>query len=117
MLNLRICIEWIAYGAFAKCESLTTVICHAVVVPSLDRWVFDEVPTSSAVLYVPAVSIDNYKAADQWKEFGTILPLEEAPSAVDNVEASTRGIQKLLRNGQLVIIRDGKTYNAMGQEW
>ena len=117
MLNLRICIEWIAYGAFAKCESLTTVICHAVVVPSLDRWVFDEVPTSSAVLYVPAESMDDYKAADQWKEFGTILPLEEAPSAVDNVEASTRGIQKLLRNGQLVIIRDGKTYNAMGQEW
>ena len=25
-------------------------------------------------------------------------------------------VQKILRNGQLIILRDGKTYNVMGQE-
>jgi hypothetical protein len=32
-----------------------------------------------------------------------------------DVDANT-SIQKILRNGQLLIIRDGKTYNVMGQE-
>ena len=109
-------VKSIGEYAFAWCSNLITVVCHAAVVPSVDENVFYEVPTSSAVLYVPAESIDDYKAADQWKEFGTILPLEEAPSAVDNVEASTRGTQKLLRNGQLVIIRDGVEYTIMGAE-
>ena len=109
-------VKSIGEYAFAWCSNLITVVCHAAIVPSIDENVFYEVPTSSAVLYVPAELIDDYKAADQWKEFGTILPLEEAPSAVDNVEASTRGIQKLLRNGQLVIIRDGVEYTIMGAE-
>ncbi len=36
------------------------------------------------------------------------------PTDVDNFDASTSNIQKLLRNGQLLILRDGKTYNAQG---
>ena len=37
-------------------------------------------------------------------------------SSVENTTANTSTPQKLLRNGQLLIIRDGKTYNAMGQD-
>lgn len=33
----------------------------------------------------------------------------------ENVSATFGGSQKILRNGQLFIIRDGKTYNAQGQ--
>lgn len=33
---------------------------------------FDNCNIGNAILYVPAASIDKYKAADQWKEFGTI---------------------------------------------
>ena len=33
-------------------------------------------PLSEATLYVPAQSLDDYKSADQWKDFGTILPIE-----------------------------------------
>ena len=36
--------------------------------------------------------------------------------AVDNVSVDATATQKLLRNGRLVIVRDGKTYNAVGQE-
>ena len=36
--------------------------------------------------------------------------------AVDNVSVDAKATQKLLRNGRLVIVRDGKTYNAVGQE-
>ena len=34
---------------------------------------------------------------------------------IENVSATFGGSQKILRNGQLFIIRDGKTYNAQGQ--
>jgi hypothetical protein len=40
-------------------------------------------PLSEATLYVPAQSLDDYKAADQWKEFGTILSIEEDNPDVD----------------------------------
>jgi hypothetical protein len=35
---------------------------------------------------------------------------------MDNLNTSTYGIQKLLRDGNLVIIRDGVEYNVMGQQ-
>ena len=35
---------------------------------------------------------------------------------VDNIHGSSSDIQKLFRDGQLLIIRDGKTYNAQGME-
>ena len=102
--------------AFEDCSSLTTVICEAVEVPELGRYVFQNTPLSKATLYVPAESLDDYKAADQWKEFGTILPIAEAPSDTENVncQLSTINCQKLLRNGQIIILRDGVEYNAQG---
>ena len=39
----------------------------------------------------------------------------EIPTAVENTTATVK-VQKLIRNGQVLIIRDGKTFNMMGQE-
>ena len=104
--------------AFVSCESLTTVICKAIEVPELESNVFNRMPLSEATLYVPAESLEDYKAADQWKEFGTILPIEELPAAVENTlsSSSTTNPKKLLRNGQVYILQDGKTYTVMGAE-
>ena len=106
----------IGFDAFSGCSSLTTVICTAVEVPNLEMSIFDCVPLSEATLYVPAQSLKDYKAADQWKEFGTILPLKEASTAVDNIPSSANPAQKLLRNGQVYILKDDKTYTIMGAQ-
>ena len=37
-------------------------------------------------------------------------------NAVEHVSASTQSAQKIMYNGQLLILRDGKTYNVMGIE-
>jgi hypothetical protein len=73
-------------------------------------------PVSEATLYVPAESLDDYKAAEQWKEFGTILPIEETSTGVENTynPSSTADTNKLIRDGLLYILKDGKTYNIMG---
>ena len=65
--------------AFQNCSSLTAVTCEAVAPPTLKNSAFDGV-NKSIPLYVPAQSIDLYKAADQWKNFTNILPiLDVAP--------------------------------------
>jgi hypothetical protein len=38
----------------------------------------------------------------------------ESTTAIDNINSSSSNAQKLLRDGQLLIIRDGKTYNVQG---
>ena len=116
-------VTFIGANAFAECTSLTEVICLAPTPPiagvyanpSAKSEIFMDVDVSNATLYVRAESVEAYKTADQWKEFGQILPI--VSTAVEHIEQPSFGQgQKFLRNGQLLILRDGKTYNAMGFE-
>ena len=111
-------ITSIGNWAFYDCSSLKTVICEAIEVPELGGDVFYDMPLTEATLYVPAQSLDDYKAAEQWKEFGTILPIEETPTGVENTynTSSTADTNKLIRDGQLIIVRGGKSYSVTGQE-
>ena len=40
----------------------------------------------------------------------------QSTTAVDNITTNNANIQKIMRNGQLIILRDGVEYNAIGQE-
>jgi phosphodiesterase/alkaline phosphatase D-like protein len=51
-------------------------------------------------------SIDEY-----FGEFTT-----HSTTAVEQISSAEANCQKLLRDGQLIILRDGKTYNTMGAE-
>ena len=74
----------IGSGAFERCTGLTSVTCHAQKVPSAGSYVFYNVP-STATLYVPAETVEAYKYASQWKDFGRILPI--TPTAVESLTA------------------------------
>ena len=52
---------------------LTTVICEATTPPTCEDTPFSDL--SNVTLYVPATSINAYKAADFWKDFGRIQPI------------------------------------------
>ena len=102
--------------AFAECKSLTTIICQAKEVPLLSSSSFQGISISDITLYVPKESLELYKTAYVWKDFGTILPIPEtdiedvfAPNVADKAT-------KIFYKGQIYIIRDGKTYTIMGQE-
>jgi hypothetical protein len=47
---------------------------------------------------------------------GAFTTKSNASTEVDNINAQTSATQKLFRDNQLLILRAGKTYNAMGQE-
>ena len=40
---------------------------------------------------------------------------KDAPTGVESIQPSVISSQKILRNGQILIIRDGRTYNVLGQ--
>ncbi len=56
-------------AAFWSCRSLTSVTNEATTPQEINSNVFNNVNISKIPLYVPAQSIDLYKAADVWKKF------------------------------------------------
>ena len=75
----------IGVGAFYGCSSLTSVTNYATTPQQIESDVFGGtselgfVDKSACTLYVPAQSLAAYQAADVWKEFGNILPIEDTP--------------------------------------
>lgn len=62
-------------AVFYLCSNLTDVYCYAENVPETGIDVFKDCPIASATLHVPAGSVDLYKTASPWKEFGKIVAL------------------------------------------
>ena len=111
-------ITQIQRDAFRDCTALTTVVCEAVQVPDCQHNIFANIPFLEATLYVPKESLEEYKSAIYWKDFGTILPI--APTGTENTHSknnNSSSFTKVILNGQLLILRDGKTYTVMGVEW
>ena len=61
-------------------------------------------------------NIDVKNTANQTINSHTGAFTTQSTTAVDNITTTTANIQKIMRNGQLIILRDGVEYNAMGQE-
>ena len=113
--------EHIGKRAFHECDSLNTVICKAAVPPTCLESVFEvydfpsgEYVMTSSALYVPAESMAAYTAADTWKDFNPILPINS--EAINNIRATLDGSRKLFHDGQFLILRGDKTYTLTGQE-
>lgn len=100
-------------GAFAYCTSLSMITSNAITPPVCGKYCFSNVD-KSIPLYVPAESIDAYKAADGWKDFTNIQTL---PTGIDQLtDSPSDRFTKIINDGQLIILRDGKMYNALGGE-
>ena len=102
--------------AFDGCSGLTDLYCYAEKVPSAGSDVFGDAPVNTATLHVPAASIYAYKAADQWKEFGTIVALTPEETGVKPITATENPSDRKSRgNGRLIIQKNGQRYNAARQ--
>ena len=58
--------------AFDGCLSMTVVYCFAANVPYTIGGAFNGSPIGSAILYVPAASVESYKSTSPWSGFGDI---------------------------------------------
>ena len=62
-----------------------------------------------------AAGVELYKSAEEWSEFTDIRPIAET-EAIDQIQGAKVQSTKVLRDGQVFILRNGKTYTMQGQE-
>ena len=107
-------VQFIQNLVFARCESLKTIYNYSVTPQPINDKQFKGWDITGCTLYVPEQSISLYRYAEGWKHCKSIIGIK-----MDDVESPiTDSIphSKILKNGQLIILRDGKTYTVQGQE-
>ena len=107
-------VQEIGDNGFALCAKLQKIHIKATTPPTIQAKTFFDVNRQIPV-YVPDNAVEAYKDDPYWQEFD-IQGESKAPSAVDNIPSAVTNTKKIMRNGQLIILRDGKTYNTMGTE-
>ena len=114
-INLPQSMTNIESYAFDGC-GLTSITCLAEKVPNTGNYAIPSGPQGKAILYVPAASVDKYKAAGEWKYFGTVLPID--PTGIDdargNVKPQQQADGKYTMNGKIYIVKNGLKYNIDG---
>ena len=96
--------------AFAYCKNLNKVTCYATTPPQIASDAFGYVNTSIIALYVPAESVELYKAAEVWKEFDIRAIGDSASFTVNFVgfNGADLGSQKVAK-GDSAIAPDPQT--------
>ena len=111
-------VTHIGYLVFSDCDSLKTIYCHAIFPPYVDERTFfdDERETNryNVTLYVPDEAWIDYKVHDIWGEFENIVPMSTTSVENSHSQSPMTNCQKIFRNGQLIILRDGVEYNTVG---
>ena len=104
----------IIHHAFVNSSALDTIIVKVADPLDISADVFGGVNTASCKLFVPAGSVAQYTTTAIWMSFD-VQSIENLPTAVENTSADTKAIKRLV-NGQLLIEKNGRTFNALGVE-
>lgn len=90
-IDLPSSLRSIYSNAFRECHNIKRVISRAVVPPAHDNNgdIFYGCDKTDVKLYVPAMSIDKYREESGWKEFYTILPMEDKTSNIHIYDYAT----------------------------
>ena len=119
-------VDSIGNYAFHSCSSLKTIYNYSHAPQTIyftgftigfgsSYGVFVGVDKASCVLYVHAAGVELYKSAEVWSEFTDIRPIAET-EAIENVQSDEVQSTKVIKDGQVLILRNGKTYTMQGQE-
>lgn len=90
LLILPSSVTCIGEYAFYGCNGLSDIYCHAEIVPETGSDVFYDVPQQYVILHVPSSSINDYKSASPWNDFGKIVALTDEDINMDMVNATTQ---------------------------
>ena len=104
-------IETIGDNAFALCGKLQKITVLSTTPPTIEAKTFYDVNRAIPV-YVPAEAVADYKNDRYWKEFN----IQSNATAIEQTSASNITPRKVFRDGQVYILRGGKTYTLTGVE-
>ena len=100
-------------NAFVQCSAITKIISKIQVPSAITYDTFYTTVYSTATLEVPAGTKSAYSEVDCWRRFQTIV--ESKATQMENIVVETNAVKRIV-NGQLVIERDGRVFNASGAE-
>ena len=92
-------VEEIESSAFDNCEKLSDIYCYAVNPPDCGR-PFEGCPINNIFVHVPPTSVNDYKTAHVWRDFGHIIG------------DLTSGVEDVTTNNDLTTLK--KVYNLQG---
>ena len=98
--------------AFDGCSSLTDIYCYATTPPVCGEETFDGV-NEHCHIHVPAGTIRAYLVAPGWSYFYNFSEISEE-TAISETEQQNKSSRKIIRDGQVLILRNGVTYDMMG---
>lgn len=112
---------------FTSCVNISQMLmagtenCHNTLVYSaLDRIITAgrvNLKTNKTTAQIAPISLITHQLCSCSMEYTiTVEKDDDVTTGLDNTPSPMTNGQKIIYNGQLLIIRDGKTYNAMGQE-
>ena len=119
-LDLPSGISSVNDNSFSESETLNSLIIRAEVPPVVYDKNWQEVSDTDLFnfqivnVYVPDGSVQAYKDDSNWGK-RPIFPISQY-QAIDNVQSGKVQSTKVIRDGVLLIERNGKTYNAQGAE-
>ena len=111
-------VKSIGEYAFGSCGNLTSITCEASTPPSGAYWCFFGIDESIPV-YVPANSVEVYKAAPYWKDFTNIQAIPNTYVLVDGYACTNNELPVYDMNGRKVnensmkpgiYVRNGKAF-------
>ncbi len=121
-LDLPATIDIVRDNSFSDSETLNSLIIRAEVPPVVydkdynevsDTYIFNK--KRKVNVYVPEGSVQAYKDNSNWGK-QPIFPISQYQAIDQITNDELRMTNKVIRNGVLLIERNGKTYNAQGAE-
>ena len=91
---------------------LGDIYCYATTPPMCNNNTFDGV-SKNCYIHVPAGTVRDYQLATGWSDFYYYYEIEEE-TALSETEQQNKPSRKILRDGQVLILRNGVTYDMMG---
>ena len=73
--------------SFDGCTGLKDLYCYASKVPNALVNAFKDVNYETAILHVPSSSLNEYRTANEWKNFKHIVPIDDSDPKPTGVEA------------------------------
>ncbi|MGM9825407.1 MAG: leucine-rich repeat protein [Paludibacteraceae bacterium] len=113
-LTIPSTMKKIADNGFAGCERMQTMYVNALVPPTIEAKTFEDVDRATPV-FVPRGTMERYQADQYWSEF---FNMSEYDAPTGNLNVSTdeaNGLRKVVRDGQVLILRGDKTYTILGE--
>ena len=112
-LSLPASVRAIGDNTFALCSKMNRIVVNAANPPAIQAKTFFDVKRQIPV-YVPDESVNAYKNDNYWKEFD-IQGVSHMPQSIENTYIDAKST-KILRDGQLFILRGDKVYNVTGMQ-